>query len=87
MRSLLRLVVYVVLLAVALSMITSYRESFERVLVQTVFFCAVSLFLVHLIRARLPMLRHAWPEMLYLVATFYFAAASSIRLLDFVRAS
>ncbi|MBX9884574.1 MAG: hypothetical protein K2X68_06345 [Novosphingobium sp.] len=87
MRGLLRLLVYFVLLALAAAMITSYRESFERVLVQTVVFGAISLYLVQLIRARLPLLRQAWPEMLYLLATSYFAIASAIRLLDVVRAS
>ncbi|WP_298190807.1 hypothetical protein [Novosphingobium sp.] len=85
LRSLLRLGVYYVLLAVSLAIITSYRETFERVLVQTVFFALVSLFLVHLIRTKLPFLRHAWPEVLYLLATLFFALTSAIRLLDFVR--
>lgn len=87
LRSLLRLGVYCVLLAISLAMIMSYRESFERVLVQTVFFGAISLYLVHLIRARLPLLRHAVPELLYLIAALFFAVTSAIRLLDFIRAS
>jgi uncharacterized membrane protein YccC len=85
LRGLLRLGVYYILLAVSLAMIMSYRESFERVLVQTVFFAVVSLFLVHLIRTKLPFLRHAWPEVLYLLATLFFGLASAIRLLDFLR--
>ena len=78
--------VYDVLLAASLALILSYRETFERLLVQSVFFALVSLFLVRLIRTELPFLQHAWPERLYLLATLFFALTSAIRRLDFVRA-
>lgn len=83
MRSLLRLVLYYVLLTVILSVVTSYRESFERVVVQIVLFSVISFTLVVLIRQNRPILRHSWPEILYLLATGTLAIASVLRLAHF----
>lgn len=86
LSGLLRPSVYDVLLAASLALVLSYRETFERVLVQTVLLALVSLFLVRRIRTELPFLQHAWPEGLYLLATLFFALTSAIRLLNFIRA-
>lgn len=83
MQSLLRLAAYVVLLAVLVTIIASYPETYERVLAQILIFSAISLYLVILIRQALPFWRRAWPEVLYLLASLYFAAASLLRLFEF----
>jgi hypothetical protein len=82
MQSLLRLAAYVVLLAVLLTIITSFPETSERVLVQILIFASISLYLVILIRQALPHWRRAWPEALYLLASLYFAVASVLRLFE-----
>lgn len=82
MQGLLRLGVYAVLLVVSLTIFASFPESTERVGLQILLFSGIALYLFTLIRREWPLWRRAWPEVLYLLAALYFAAASAMRLLD-----